>query len=63
MASRRPGSWLQVVLDGRGAEHASRHGVEVPITSEAYHVLFEGKDPKQAVFDLMTRAAKGEDWG
>lgn len=44
-------------------ELASRHGVEVPITSEAYHVLFEGKDPKQAVFDLMTRAAKGEDWG
>jgi len=44
-------------------ELASRHGVEVPITSEAYHVLFEGKDPKQAVVDLMTRAAKGEDWG
>lgn len=44
-------------------ELASRHGVEVPITSEAYSVLFEGKDPKQAVFDLMTRAAKGEDWG
>lgn len=44
-------------------ELASRHGVEVPITSEAYNVLFEGKDPKQAVFDLMTRAAKGEDWG
>jgi len=37
--------------------------VEVPIITEAYRVLFENKDPKQAVFDLMTRAAKFEDWG
>jgi glycerol-3-phosphate dehydrogenase (NAD(P)+) len=42
---------------------AVKHGVEVPIISEAYKVLFENKHPKQAVFDLMTRAAKFEDWG
>jgi glycerol-3-phosphate dehydrogenase (NAD(P)+) len=42
---------------------ARRHNVEVPIISEAYRVLFENKNPEQAVFDLMTRAAKFEDWG
>jgi glycerol-3-phosphate dehydrogenase (NAD(P)+) len=42
---------------------ANRHQVEVPIITEAYRVLFENKNPKQAVFDLMTRAAKFEDWG
>ncbi|MFQ5751619.1 MAG: NAD(P)H-dependent glycerol-3-phosphate dehydrogenase [bacterium] len=44
-------------------ELAAKHNVEVPIITEAYNVLFENKDPKQAVFDLMTRAAKFEDWG
>ena len=42
---------------------AKRVDVEVPIITEAYNVLFEGKDPKRAVFDLMTRKAKIEDWG
>jgi glycerol-3-phosphate dehydrogenase len=27
---------------------------------EVYQVLFEGKDPYQATYDLMTRDAKGE---
>ncbi|MFQ5824510.1 MAG: NAD(P)H-dependent glycerol-3-phosphate dehydrogenase [bacterium] len=44
-------------------ELAAKHHVEVPIITEAYNVLFQNKDPKQAVFDLMTRAAKIEDWG
>ncbi len=44
-------------------ELARRHNVDVPITNEVYQLLFEGKDPHQAVFDLMTRAAKAEDWG
>lgn len=42
---------------------AMKHDVEVPIISEIYSILFEDKNPKQAVFDLMTRAAKFEDWG
>jgi glycerol-3-phosphate dehydrogenase (NAD(P)+) len=29
--------------------------VEMPITQEVYRVLFEGKDPRQAVVDVMTR--------
>lgn len=44
-------------------ELAQRYDVEVPIITEAYNVLFRQKDPKDAVFDLMTRAAKFEDWG
>ena len=34
--------------------------VSMPITEEAYRVLFEGKDPRQAVIDLMTRDKKTE---
>ena len=39
---------------------ADRHGIEMPIVQGVYGVLFEGKDPGQAVNELMTRAAKGE---
>lgn len=34
--------------------------VSMPITTEAYNVLFNGKNPKQAVVDLMMRDKKGE---
>lgn len=39
---------------------AKRYKVEMPITSEIYKVLYEGKDPKVAVHDLMTRSPKAE---
>lgn len=39
---------------------AARTGVEVPIISEVYRILFEGKDPLLACHDLMTRDPKGE---
>jgi glycerol-3-phosphate dehydrogenase (NAD(P)+) len=39
---------------------AIRHGVELPISTEVYHVLFEFKDPIIATSDLMTRDAKVE---
>jgi len=39
---------------------AQRHRVDVPITREVYAILYEGKSPKQAVRDLMTREAKPE---
>jgi glycerol-3-phosphate dehydrogenase (NAD(P)+) len=42
---------------------AQRAGVEMPITTEVYHVLFEDKDPRQAVNALMTREAKMEKFG
>lgn len=35
-------------------------GVEMPITDALYKVIFEGKNPKQAVYELMTRDRKNE---
>ena len=42
---------------------AKKYNVEMPITEEVYKTLFEDKNPKQAVFDLMTRGAKQEKFG
>lgn len=39
---------------------SKRLGVEVPITREVYAVLYEGKSPRLAMRDLMTREAKPE---
>lgn len=41
-------------------ELAAKIGVEVPITAEVHRILFEGKDPLTACYDLMTRDPKGE---
>ena len=35
-------------------------GVEMPITDISYKVLFEGKNPKESVKDLMSRSKKDE---
>jgi len=35
-------------------------GVDMPITTEVYKILYHGKDPKQAVIDVMTRELKPE---
>lgn len=42
---------------------ANEYNVEMPITTEVYRVLFEDKDPKEAVNDLMGRSLKEEVWG
>ncbi len=39
---------------------ACRLEVEVPITEQVYRILYEGKDPRQAVADLMLRGLKHE---
>jgi len=39
---------------------AKKYKVGMPITEDIYRVLFEGKDPYQAVTDLMLREAKPE---
>ncbi|VAX21104.1 Glycerol-3-phosphate dehydrogenase [NAD(P)+] [hydrothermal vent metagenome] len=39
---------------------AKREGVDMPISNEVYKTLYEGKNPKQAVFDLMSRELKPE---
>lgn len=41
-------------------ELAKRHRVPMPVVEEVYQLLYEGKDPKLAVKDLMGRALKGE---
>lgn len=40
---------------------ARREGVEMPITEAVYHILFHHLRPEDAVYELMTRAAKRED--
>ena len=37
-----------------------KHLVEMPITEQAYAVLFEKKDPREAVYSLMSREGKHE---
>ncbi len=39
---------------------ARRHGVEMPIVEQMHHVLYEDKDPVQAVRDLMGRTQRAE---
>lgn len=41
-------------------ELARREGVSMPIVAEVYKVLYEGKDPRAAVWDLMVRQANRE---
>jgi glycerol-3-phosphate dehydrogenase (NAD(P)+) len=41
---------------------ARKHDVEMPITEQVYKILFEGKDSKQALLDLMSRNPKSEIW-
>jgi glycerol-3-phosphate dehydrogenase (NAD(P)+) len=43
-------------------ELARREHVEMPITEAVHAILFGGKAPDTAVHELMTRAAKHEDW-
>ena len=61
-------SEMVMVAEGVRTTHsayalAQRHNVEMPITTEVYRVLYENKDPKAAVYDLMTRRAKQEKFG
>jgi glycerol-3-phosphate dehydrogenase (NAD(P)+) len=56
---------MKMVAEGvqttRAAYHlAKKHGVRMPIVQEIYSVLFEDKDPRQAVTDLMESAAGDE---
>lgn len=39
---------------------AQKYGVSMPITQQLYQVLFEGKDPREAVTQLMLRGRKHE---
>lgn len=57
---------VHMTVEGVSATEAAyrlgkKYNVELPITNQAYAVLFEGKNPAEAVRDLMTRSIKSED--
>jgi len=39
---------------------ASARGVEMPITEQMHAILHEGKAPREAIHELMTRSSKSE---
>ena len=39
---------------------ARAHGVEMPITEQMQAILHEGKAPREAIYELMTRSSKSE---
>ena len=41
-------------------DQALQRGIDMPITSELYQILFQGKSPREAVSDLMIRLPKQE---
>ncbi len=40
---------------------ARAHGVEMPITEQMHAILHQGKSPREAIQELMTRSGKSED--
>lgn len=55
----------EMVVEGVGTARSSyelskKHDVEMPIAQQVYAVIYEGKNPKLAVRDLMTRQKKSE---
>lgn len=56
---------VKMVVEGISATRAikelsEKYKVNMPISNEAYKILFKGKDCKKAVYDLMTRSRKHE---
>jgi glycerol-3-phosphate dehydrogenase (NAD(P)+) len=56
---------MTMVAEGAYTAHsvhdrAAQMGIDMPITAEVYRVLYENKDPRAAVTDLMLRSPKGE---
>ncbi|MGE3843995.1 MAG: NAD(P)H-dependent glycerol-3-phosphate dehydrogenase [Vicinamibacterales bacterium] len=59
-------SGMRMVAEGVRTTHAVlalglRHGIELPITEQMEQVLRHGKDPRQAVTELMLRPQRAED--
>lgn len=45
-----------------GLELSGKYQVEMPIVEQVNRVLFDGKDPAEAVRELMVRDKKIESW-
>jgi len=41
---------------------AARHGVEMPISEQVHAIVYEGREPAEALRALMTRDPKPEEW-
>ena len=52
------GVWTTQALFGPQSELSEK--TNLPIAEQVYSILFNNKDPREAVFDLMTRAPTGE---
>lgn len=60
-AQREIGQLAEGVPTTRAAVELARHaGVEMPIAQQMHAVLFQGKNPRDAVLDLMQRELKAE---
>ena len=60
-AVKRVGMTVEGITADRAAYHLSqKHGVEMPITTELYRVVNEGKNVQQALADLMGRPRRHE---
>ena len=46
---------------GDAAQLADRCGVEMPIVAAVHRILFEGRAPREAIADLMTRELRAEE--
>ena len=58
---REIGQVAEGVLNAKSTHALSRKlGVEMPISDMVYRVLYEGRAPRQAVTELMTRETKSE---
>jgi len=60
-------SSMVMVAEGVRTTRAARElarcsGVEMPITEQMHEVLFDGKEPRAAIADLMEREPKAEVW-
>lgn len=56
---------MQTVAEGVKTAKATRElarkqGVDMPVVEEVYRIIYEGKDPRQALKDLMSRDLKNE---
>lgn len=49
-----------ITTTGVAYKLSKEYNIEMPITQEIYKVLYEDKDPKEAVTNLMTRSRKHE---
>ena len=60
-------SSMRMVAEGIKTTHSAyflsqREKIEMPITSEVYAILYQGKSPLQGLKDLLSRTLKREFW-